>query len=246
MIDQALRQISHNAVSEVRVIDYRGNNDAAFFDKHKMTRADYEARAKLWAEDAAESAILAPVEGDVPDSIIVKAKLTPARLRLARYIAWRQQCGEEVGRLTSERKRHAALLDAPAQAKGRIAELVKAGARALLGGGEVTEGAEHQRAEAELAAAEYKAQAARAAIAELDDQIAIKQRQYSRLVERQTEFLRPAIIEQADTLKSTLPGRRRQSSQRSNGDRRGPRCRGCRWNGRPDQASRFLAPAGSL
>jgi hypothetical protein len=202
-----LYHIGHRTVSELPVTNASLSIDAraelAFMDAHGgMTREQYAKRERMWAEDDRKAKILEPVDHtEPPESIKVTGKFLPARHRFVKYMMWRQQHAEDIGRLEAERRRLTAMIEAPAQVRTKLSELVKAGARALLGGGETADGAEHAKAQAELADAEYRAQAAKQALADLDAQIGTKQMQHKRLMERENEFLQPAIIEQADTLK---------------------------------------------
>jgi hypothetical protein len=189
-----LRQLGHRTLTEVPALQPMADTfQGRLAQEIAVERAAREAERR-------EYELLTPVSGDIPDTVRPPSKgLIGARYEYLRFRAWLRQLEDTRDALMADRDRLRGIVSSRDQAKSRLLDLVKAGARALLGG--VTpEGAdEHSAAAAELASAEFLAASAEQAIAEadIDGRLEIINKQIEHLHSRERNFRADCLREHA-------------------------------------------------
>lgn len=164
-------------------------------------RAQADAAAAIHARDDRDDAWVADLNGDPPHSISDTLLLSPRRALLARYIRWRQTIAAELATLQAKRDEFQEIMAAPEETEVAIRSAVKRTADWLLG--RSTDNSDEGTRKAlddQLAAQRHRAEAARAALVELEPQIERAQLRVQTLNDRQNEFLKPVLREIADEL----------------------------------------------
>jgi hypothetical protein len=170
--------------------------EQAFFDEHKMSRADYAERERIWAQNAWEDDVCEDLGGQ-PPAIDTPPGLTPTR---AAYWRFRQWMAAEYDKLEAAKKKKAdlqALIDAPAAAESGLAALVRRTADRLLNGlpADESDAAKRLELETQNVAARHKAEAAALVLSDVENELEIALLRCRRLREREYEFLNPAMLE---------------------------------------------------
>jgi hypothetical protein len=131
--------------------------------------------------------------GEPPSNILLAVTLSPARARFARYTVWHESLTAELAELGERKEKLENLIVAPAVTESRIASAVRRTADWLLG--RIDEEPSAPDLQTVLAQERHRAEAARAALAELKGPIEIARERLRRLTEREREFLGPALID---------------------------------------------------
>lgn len=163
------------------------------------TELEQRAESAIRKQELVE-AILADVEGDPPALISAAIALGPRRAKFARYVAWRRKLEGELAALEAKRTELDAMVAAPAETAATIRGAVKRTADWLLGrdGADNSDEAGRKLLEDNLAAQRHRAESAQEALPEIGRTIEVAQMRVKRLVEREKEFLSPALAELAD------------------------------------------------
>lgn len=178
--------------------DPRVIRELGFLEHNGMTRAQFAERETEWQREAREALALADFNGEPPDGICSVKGLSPKRALYARYFAWRLQVATELASLESKKAELEAIIGSRGQVETEIVNGIRRTANRFLGrGNDSGEGEARDLAE-RLAVCQHRAEAAKLALPELDQQIETAQLRVKRLEERESEFLHPALIEEAD------------------------------------------------
>lgn len=140
------------------------------------------------------------VMGDPPDDICSTRGLSPARARLARYLAWQRQIHDEHDKLEAKKANLLELMNAPATTESLIAALVKRTAAVLSGRADNDDGAAADRKQLDerLSTERHQAQAATEALKDIETELDRARLRVQRIGQRQAEFINAALIEAAD------------------------------------------------
>jgi len=181
-------------------------------ERFGISTADAAERKRRWDAEKERAATLQAYEGDPPASVKANTKgMAPARAALARFIAWRDGTASELAALSTMRDRLQSTVDAPAAVEAKRSSLLRDQAKRLLefiGIGEReadTSGfdvLERRTLDSEMDTAQHRADVAAIAIADIVQQIADKEVQLARLIERERSFIHAAVSEHADALGS--------------------------------------------
>jgi hypothetical protein len=181
------------------------SDDAKFYLANGMSRAQYIERDRQWERDRFESRALKGYDAPVPGKT--------AKARLANYVKWCNETAAEFASLEAQRAKLQDAIDRPAEVKTRRDGLSKTLAKKMLGGEDVS-GFDLMRRttiETEVADAESRAEIAKLALAEINEQIEVKRLQVERLRGRQHEFVTDAM---AEHLREKLGNEYRQAIDR--------------------------------
>lgn len=185
--------------------------EATFHLEHGMSREQWKEMRRVLDQEQRDGIVVADLEGEPPaetvGSWIARGNVPPQRIRLARFVAWREREASAFSDLVKARARLMDVVQAPIDTQRRIGEVIKAGASRLLAAiaGKVEDALDDDAIsrrvlDERLQAQRHRADAAREAIVELDLKIAAAQLRVAKLAEREREFLRDAIIEYADAV----------------------------------------------
>lgn len=185
--------------------------DGEFYLEHGMTREQWGEMISQRNREERESLDVADLEGEPPaeslGSWVARGNVLPQRMRLARFVAWRDRESSKLAVLVKARAKLVDIVGAPVETQRRIGEIIKTGASRLLAAiGSNADDVLHDDAisrrvlDERLSAQRHRADAAREAMADLDQRITVAQRRVTRLSERESEFVRPALIEYADAV----------------------------------------------
>jgi hypothetical protein len=188
--------------------------DANFYLDHGMSREQWAEMIRERNREDRETIAVADLEGEPPveslGSWVARGNVPPQRMRLARFVAWRESEASALAALVKARAKLVDVVEAPIQTQLRIGEMIKTGASRLLAaiGGNVEDALDDDAIsrrvlDERLSAQRHRAEAAREAIVGLDPKIAVAQLRVARLRERESEFLRPALFEYADAAYAT-------------------------------------------
>jgi hypothetical protein len=170
---------------------------ANYFFEHGITREQEAERDSQWRRDAAKSAAISDLQGEPPHCNT--RALSPQRARFARYTEWRLNERKKLAALEGKRTEFEAMMAAPAATEAAIRSVIRRAADRLLGRG-VGEKSDRRSLDERLIEERHAAEAAREALPELDQQIELARLRVLTLDSREDEFLKPAIMEAADTM----------------------------------------------
>jgi hypothetical protein len=182
--------------------------EAAFQERHGMSRAAFAERQRLLAREAFELESTADIEGD-PPLCEAPAGLTAKRTAYFRYHAWLR--GEEQALATLENKRRdlQAIIDAPAATEGALRQMLRRTADVLLGkDSEQSDATAWAALESKRTEQAHKAEAARLALSDIEGQIQIAALRVDRLREREKQYLNPVLCELGEQIAQRLAQRR--------------------------------------
>lgn len=188
--------LSERVSTDPKVLD-----EVAFRDAHGgMSRATWAARVAHWRTDNEQVGTLSGLQGEPPE-FDLRAKLSPQRARYARYSRWVLRERKNLEGLEAKKAEFEAMIAAPAATQAEIRGLIRQAADRLLGRGkvQVSAGARKQFDDT-LAEQKLAAEAASEALPELERQIETARQRVNHLIQREDEFLKPAMIEIAEDL----------------------------------------------
>jgi len=142
----------------------------------------------------------ADLAGDPPAALSAAfSSLGPYRRKFANYVLWRQSLLATVDGLLAKQTELDAAIAAPAQTVATIKDAVARTAAWLLGRASDNPGeAQRKTLDDQLIAQRHRAEAATVARAELEAPLKLARLRLAKLVERENEFVGPAICELAD------------------------------------------------
>jgi hypothetical protein len=199
MAREAAPQLGARVAYDPKVI-----SDHEFLVKHGMSREQYAERDAGWRRQAFEEQVTADLDKDLD---AIAATSDSARHKLATFALIFGNEKAKLAALESRKSTFQDFIDAPIRTRSKIADAVAKTKQWLLGGGDEP-AIDRQALDAELAVASHKAQAAEAAIADIDEQIEIAGIRVARLAEAERSFLNDALAEVAGDLLSTLSRKR--------------------------------------
>ncbi len=189
--------------------------DDVFQREHGMSRAAWNERERLIAQERAEAAALAGLDDDPMDWLSKQKtwiykdsaldKLTSARKRYAVYRQWLAVEESKLAKLANKRDGLQAVVAAPAEVESSIRAFVRRTADAMLGKGKAESDAEAWAAlNRKHSDQKLQAAAASVAIEDLEPEIKVAEMRVARLQERESEFLNPVLNELAFDIEQVL------------------------------------------
>jgi hypothetical protein len=203
-----LTDIAHNAAPREAgrvAYDPKVIRDHEFLVKHGMTRAQYAERDSQWRRRDFEERTVADLDSDLE---AIAGTSDSARHKLTMFGLIRDRERTALKNLETRRDRFQEFVNAPAKTQSKISEAIARTKAWLLGGTTEEPVIDRAALDAELALASHKAQAAEAAIAELDKQIEVAGIRVNRLADAERGFLNDAVAEVASGMLETLSRKR--------------------------------------
>lgn len=170
------------------------------FQKHGITRAHVDERARLRRREEKIDEALRDLRGEPPEGICNDKGLGPKRSRYARYSRWQRGEMGHLSALEARKREIEALVAAPASTQTKIRAAILTTAAALMGrdGGEAK--IDRKALDDRLSSERHMAEAAQEALVELNTDIEVSKLRVAHLNGREAEFINPAIIEAADDM----------------------------------------------
>jgi len=203
-----LTDIAHNAAPREagRVThDQRVIDDFEYMQRHGETREAAAERGRMLKRIAFEERTVADLDSDLE---AIAGTSDSARHKLAVFGNIRDREKSALANLQTRREQFTEYVNAPAKTQSKISEAIARTKAWLLGGTTEEPVIDRAALDAELALASHKAQAAEAAIAELDKQIEVAGIRVNRLADAERGFLNDAVAEVASGMLETLSRKR--------------------------------------
>ena len=174
--------------------------DANFFLAHGMNRDEHAAMLRTRARDDFEARAVADLDGEPPSGLDCDVRgLSPARSRLAKYLAWRADARLKLTALEQKRAQLFGLVDAPAETETRIQELIRRTADFLRGrSSDDSDERQRKALDDHLAVQRHRADAAKSILPDIERDLEIAKLRVEHLERRESEFLNLAVIDIAD------------------------------------------------
>jgi hypothetical protein len=171
--------------------------DYEFLVKNGINRADFAERERHRARDDFETSATFDLGGKPPGVATLTAM--PKRSRWDRYVEWRASEKLKLTDLETTRAELLGLKAAPAATESKIQAAIRRTADYLMGksqdGGDELD---RKGLDDRLAIEKHRSQAADLLLPDLDRQIEVATLRVKRLQERESEFLRPVLVEHAE------------------------------------------------
>lgn len=185
------------------IVDPVAREEANFFLDHGTTKAQFAERARILERENFENRAVSDLVYDAPPEDICNTKgLGPKRARYARYFEWRWQENKKLANLESKKAYLESLIDAPKATEAAIRKEISQTAAFLMGRDMCNGGDNGKRRvlDDRLASERHAADAAREALSKIEQDLEIARLRTAALDARETEFIKPAIIEIADEI----------------------------------------------
>jgi hypothetical protein len=184
-------------------ISTEAESEDAFRLLHGMTRKEWAEKVRPYvSSERLEDSPATDVSGEFPKNSIKRRGLPPQRARLVQFHAWRIQEERNLADLQTLKMKMQGIVAKPEATEAEIRDEVKKSAARLMdrepGAGIDT--ANRKQLGDRLASERYAGEAAREALSQIENNIAVAELRLSRLNLRESEFMRPALIECAEEL----------------------------------------------
>jgi hypothetical protein len=199
MAREAAPQLGARVAHDPKVI-----SDHEFHVKHGMSREAYAERGAQWQRRDFEERATADLDNDLE---AIAGTSDTARHKHQSFSLILGNEKSKLSALQSRREQFMEFIDAPAKTRSKIADAVAATKRWLLGGGDEP-AVDRAALDAELAVSSHKAEAAAAAISDIERQIEVARIRVGRLAEAERGFLNDTVAEVSADLVQTLARRR--------------------------------------
>jgi hypothetical protein len=199
MAKEAAPQLGARVAYDPKVI-----SDHEFHVKHGMSREAYAERGARWQRRDFEERVTADLDRDL-DAISKTSDSARHKLTTFSLILGNEK--SKLSALESRKAQFQEFVNAPTATRSKISDAISRTKAWLLGGGDEPT-IDRAALDAELALASHKAQAAEAAIAELDKKIEVAGIRVNRLADAERGFLNDAVAEVASDLLSALARKR--------------------------------------
>lgn len=172
--------------------------EANYFFKHGVTRAQASEQAAAWRRQDFEDGAVRDLLGEPPKDICNTRGLGPKRARYARYHHWRLNVQKELSDVQTKKAELESIIATPGETEVKRKASVRKTAAFLMGREQASDEDAGKTLTERLMVEQHRAEAAREALPEIEAALDVAQLRLAAINEREGEFLNPALVEIAE------------------------------------------------